>query len=301
MQAAVALALLLVAGGAVLWSTRGPAGGKVVDTEISSQSKQRTARLYRPSDTEWATLTIETVEQRPFRTERATEGKIAVDEDRSTPIFSPYAGRVTKLLARPGDSVAAGQPLFMIEATDIVAAQNDFIAAISGLNKARSPLDDLRQVELRAAKQGPVRGQGGRAEGMAAVAERPHGGAERPALRRERAGSGAQPAAHPRPQRRRDQRLPEYRAHQRRDADPGADRRHHRAAQGRAGPVRQHQRERPGVRDRRPVHRLAGRLRARDRRRLHAGRPGRRLHGAGVSGSHLHGEAQLRGGRARPG
>src|SRR5215475_6783322 len=149
MQAAVALALLLVAGGAVLWSTRGPAGGKVVDTEISSQSKQRTARLYRPSDTEWATLTIETVEQRPFRTERATEGKIAVDEDRSTPIFSPYAGRVTKLLARPGDSVAAGQPLFTIEATDMVQAQNDFIAAISGLNKARSQLNLAQIVERR--------------------------------------------------------------------------------------------------------------------------------------------------------
>ena len=55
-----------------------------------------------------------------------TEGKIAVDEDRSTPVFSPYAGRVTKLLARPGDSVTQGQPLFVIEAMkmeSIVAAQ----------------------------------------------------------------------------------------------------------------------------------------------------------------------------------
>jgi biotin carboxyl carrier protein len=38
-----------------------------------------------------------------------TEGKIAVDEDRSTPIFSPYAGRVTKLFVKPGDVVTAGQ------------------------------------------------------------------------------------------------------------------------------------------------------------------------------------------------
>jgi cobalt-zinc-cadmium efflux system membrane fusion protein len=149
MQAAVVAALLLVAGGAGFWLTREPQDTRLVDTDLSSQSKQRNARFYRPNDAEWATLTIEPVEQQSFRTERATEGKIAVDEDRSTPIFSPYAGRVTKLLARPGDGVAAGQPLFSIEATDMVAAQNDFIAAISALNKARSQLNLAQIVERR--------------------------------------------------------------------------------------------------------------------------------------------------------
>jgi cobalt-zinc-cadmium efflux system membrane fusion protein len=148
-QAAAAAALLLVAGGAAVWLTREPEGIRLVDTELSSQSKQRKPHVYRPSDAEWATLTIEPVEQRPFRTERPTEGKIAVDEDRSTPIFSPYAGRVTKLLARPGDGVAAGQPLFTIEATDMVQAQNDFIAAASALNKARSQLTLAQIVERR--------------------------------------------------------------------------------------------------------------------------------------------------------
>jgi cobalt-zinc-cadmium efflux system membrane fusion protein len=148
-QAAAMLALLALAGGAVYLLLQEPDSARFADTEISSQSKHHGPRLYRPSDAEWATLTIEAVEQRPFRTERATEGKIAVDEDRSTPIFSPYAGRVTKLLARPGDSVAAGQPLFTIEATDIVQAQNDFIAAISALNKARSQLNLAQIVERR--------------------------------------------------------------------------------------------------------------------------------------------------------
>ena len=117
-------------------------------SEVSSQSR-RNAQNFTPTPSEWATLTIEPVEQRPFRTERATEGKIAVDEDRATPIFSPYAGRVTKLLARPGDSVAAGQPLFTIEATDMVQAQNELIAAISALNKARSQLNLAQIVERR--------------------------------------------------------------------------------------------------------------------------------------------------------
>jgi membrane fusion protein, heavy metal efflux system len=147
MQAMAVGALLIVAaGGGALLLARGD--NKIVDTEISSQSK-RSQNFYHPSDAEWATLTIEPVVQRAFRTEHITEGKIAIDEDRSTPIFSPYAGRVTKLLARPGDSVTAGQPLFTIEATDMVQAQNDFIAAIAGLNKARSQLNLAQIVERR--------------------------------------------------------------------------------------------------------------------------------------------------------
>jgi cobalt-zinc-cadmium efflux system membrane fusion protein len=91
------------------------------------------------------------VTERAFRAEHVTEGKVAVDEDRSTPVFSPYAGRVTKLLARPGDSVTQGQPLFVIEAADTVQAQNDLITTMTGLNKARSALD-LAQLQHKRAK-----------------------------------------------------------------------------------------------------------------------------------------------------
>src|SRR3979490_3096519 len=119
-------------------------------SEVSSQSRKGLQR-YIPSPGEWASLTIQPVTERAFRAEHVTEGKIAVDEDRSTPVFSPYAGRVTKLLARPGDRVVQGQPLFVIEAADTVQAQNDFIAAMTGLNKARSALD-LAQLQHKRAK-----------------------------------------------------------------------------------------------------------------------------------------------------
>jgi membrane fusion protein, heavy metal efflux system len=119
-------------------------------SDVSSQSRKGLQR-YTPTPAEWATLTIEPVTARTFRAEHVTEGKIAVDEDRSTPVFSPYAGRVTKLLARPGDSVTLGQPLFVIEAADTVQAQNDFVAAATGLNKAKSQLE-LAQIQDRRAK-----------------------------------------------------------------------------------------------------------------------------------------------------
>ena len=50
-------------------------------------------------------------------------------------IFSPYAGRVTTLFVKPGDVVERGQPLFTVEATDMVQAQNDFIAAVTTLEQ----------------------------------------------------------------------------------------------------------------------------------------------------------------------
>ncbi len=120
------------------------------NSEVSSQSRKGLQR-YTPTPSEWASLTIEPVTERAFRAEHVTEGKIAVDEDRSTPVFSPYAGRVTKLLARPGDQVTQGQPLFVIEAADNVQAQNDYITAMTGLNKAKSALD-LAQIQDKRAK-----------------------------------------------------------------------------------------------------------------------------------------------------
>ena len=148
-QLAIGGALLVVVGVAA-FGLMHISGAPQGHSEVSSQSRKGLQR-YTPSPAEWASLTIRPVTERAFRAEHVTEGKIAVDEDRSTPVFSPYAGRVTKLLARPGDSVTQGQPLFVIEAADTVQAQNDFITAATGLNKARSALD-LAQLQHKRAK-----------------------------------------------------------------------------------------------------------------------------------------------------
>lgn len=142
----VVVALVLAVGSlAAMRLTKAPPE----PSEVSSQSRKPVQR-YTPTAAEWASITVAPVTTRIFRSELVTEGKIAVDEDRSTPVFSPYAGRVTKLLARPGDAVTQGQPLFVIEAADTVSAQNDFIAAATGLNKAKSQLDLAQIQEKRA-------------------------------------------------------------------------------------------------------------------------------------------------------
>jgi cobalt-zinc-cadmium efflux system membrane fusion protein len=117
---------------------------------------------FTPTPTQWAAFQIETVGQRAFRTEIVTEGKISVDEERATPIFSPYSGRVTRLAVKPGDTVQRGQLLFTVEAADMVQAQNDFITAATALNKARSQLNlaqviDKRQRDLYEGKAVPLK------------------------------------------------------------------------------------------------------------------------------------------------
>src|SRR5580692_5393862 len=118
-------------------------------SDLSSQSRKDSGG-YTPTPAEWASLTIQPVADHDFRAEHITEGKIAVDEDRSTPVFSPYTGRVTQLMVKPGDQVEKGQPLFVIEASDTVQAQNDFITAMTGLNKAKSALDLAQLQDTRA-------------------------------------------------------------------------------------------------------------------------------------------------------
>jgi membrane fusion protein, heavy metal efflux system len=138
---AVVLAAAVIVGGSRMFAQRAK------PPEPSHVA--RDASRFMPSQAEWASLATEPAKQQAFRAEHVTEGKIAVNEDSSTPIFSPYAGRVTKLLVKPSDTVERGQPLFIIEATDTVQALNDFAAGLSALNTARSKLNLAQIVEKR--------------------------------------------------------------------------------------------------------------------------------------------------------
>lgn len=111
----------------------------------------REAGLFYPTPSQWAALAVQTVGAQPFRAGIRTEGKIAIDEDRATRIYSPYAGRVVRLLAATGDVVQQGQQIFVIEATDSVETQKDFVSAIADLNKARSQVNLTTIVERRMA------------------------------------------------------------------------------------------------------------------------------------------------------
>src|SRR3569623_1447914 len=102
------LCVVVAAGAAIYGGIRVLSPGPQL-SDISASAVRDPTR-YKPTPVEWATLTVMPASQIVFRAEHITEGKISIDEDRSTQVFSPYTGRVTKLLVRPGDQVSQGQP-----------------------------------------------------------------------------------------------------------------------------------------------------------------------------------------------
>src|SRR3954447_24253605 len=95
-------------------------------------------------------LEVVKVAPHTFLHQRSAIGQIAFNEDASTPVLTPFSGRVTRLIAKVGDHVMRGDPLLEIDSPEQVPPQNEFIAAQSARNKALSQLNLAQIVEKRA-------------------------------------------------------------------------------------------------------------------------------------------------------
>jgi cobalt-zinc-cadmium efflux system membrane fusion protein len=127
--------------------------------EPQSETKPGT---FRPTDAQWENLKIVPVQLTSFRTEHTAEGKIANCDDATTPVFSPYSGRVIKLFVKAGDYVRQGAPLLAVEASEFVQGQNDLISAVCALHTARAQHDlaqtnEKRQHDLYDSKGGALK------------------------------------------------------------------------------------------------------------------------------------------------
>jgi cobalt-zinc-cadmium efflux system membrane fusion protein len=125
---ALAAAVALIIG----WGTIRARAGEPAPTNTASATNE-----VHLSSTQLATLQINTVGTRSFRTEEVTEGRIALNGDTTTQVFSPYSGRVLRVMASPGEYVKQGAPLLRIEASEFVQAQSDLINAAASLKLAR--------------------------------------------------------------------------------------------------------------------------------------------------------------------
>ncbi len=145
----LALAGVVAGGGYYAYEESRKAAGVVQTSPAASQNEPLSQGEFRLSDTEMRALRIEEVHARAFRAERVAEGRIAYNEDRSTPVFPPYNGRVVRAMVRMGDQVKAGDTLFEIETTDLAGAANDLLSAADAANKSRATLDQARREEAR--------------------------------------------------------------------------------------------------------------------------------------------------------
>jgi cobalt-zinc-cadmium efflux system membrane fusion protein len=91
----------------------------------------------RLSQAQLSSLTVNPVSTLSFRSEQVADGRIALNSDTATQVFSPYSGRVIRVIAGIGEHVTRGAPLFSIEASEFAQTQSDLLNAISQLKLAR--------------------------------------------------------------------------------------------------------------------------------------------------------------------
>ncbi|HZS10537.1 MAG TPA: efflux RND transporter periplasmic adaptor subunit [Blastocatellia bacterium] len=118
--------------------------------EAATPGANLAADVVTANDKELQQLTIEPVGERTIDLERETTGKVAFNDDRMTPVFTPYAGRAVEVLANKGAMVRQGQPLLVVESPEVVTAGNDLSAARSDADKARIALDAAEKAAERA-------------------------------------------------------------------------------------------------------------------------------------------------------
>jgi cobalt-zinc-cadmium efflux system membrane fusion protein len=117
---------------------------------------------FTPTKEQLAGLKITPVALATFHSLQVTDGKIATNDDTTTPVFSPFTGQVIRLIAKAGDIVKQGDPLFTIAASEFVQGQNDLVSAVAGLKTADAQLklaqdNEKREHELYEAKGAPLK------------------------------------------------------------------------------------------------------------------------------------------------
>ena len=148
-QVAILSAVTLVGAAGALWLPGIFIGDAASTNAVGPTPTPTFASAFILTPDQLSAITVVPVEQRIFSEEITTEGKIGVDEYQATPVFSPYPGRVITIYARTGEQVKKGDRLFSLQANEMVQAQNDYLAALNALNKARSQLSLSQAAEKR--------------------------------------------------------------------------------------------------------------------------------------------------------
>ena len=138
----VAVGLVVVGGAGALAMDKLKARG-----EIDHQTA--TPGVFRPTPAQWTSFQVAAVRPLSFQDQQTTDGRIATNDNRTTPVFSPFTGRVTRVFVQAGQLVKRGQPLFAIQASEFVQAQTDLSSALGAEDTARAQVKTAQANEER--------------------------------------------------------------------------------------------------------------------------------------------------------
>jgi cobalt-zinc-cadmium efflux system membrane fusion protein len=145
MRNMVIVALALGAGGCISRAPAAQTSGTAPQGEVWLSPDQVTS----------ARIEIEPVTDRPVAGTIRVAGRVTFDDLRVGHVFSPVTGKITKILAQPGQRVKKGERLCVIQSPDLGSAVSDMAKAQASLFQAEK--DWKRQKELLELHAAPQR------------------------------------------------------------------------------------------------------------------------------------------------
>src|SRR5262245_9876362 len=133
MYVAIAVIALALLAGLIYWRYRSTRQAPPPESAVQSKIPEDVVFA---DESQLKNLTIEPVAARDFTIDREVTGKVGFNENRLTPVFPAYSGRVIQALVTKGEWVRKGQPLLVVESPDYVAAQTELAATQGDMDKA---------------------------------------------------------------------------------------------------------------------------------------------------------------------
>lgn len=121
-----ALAVIVIGGAGMAGIHYAGTAQERTPTSIPKESTQPGVVKFAPNAPQLSSLKVAAVKEVPLPASDAINGRIAYDENATTRIVSPVAGRVIALHAEIGDKVARGADLADIDSPDLANAEADW-------------------------------------------------------------------------------------------------------------------------------------------------------------------------------
>lgn len=114
-------------------------------TDVNAPTLDADGRLhFQPQSAQLRQLRIETVKEEPLPATGQLAGRLVFDENVTSRVFSPIAGRVIKVVVEAGTLVKAGDVLAIIDSPDLGSVESDYQKAVAAERQKRAALDRVR-------------------------------------------------------------------------------------------------------------------------------------------------------------
>src|SRR5260370_350560 len=129
----VAIVLLLASGAAAIsltsMTSRQKDAGELAKGAAPKQKADPNVLRFAPGAPQLTAIRVAPVEEHPVPLAEPLNGRVAYDENATARVSSPILGRVVSLKVLPGDTVKAGDPVFVMDSPDLAQAVADVAKA----------------------------------------------------------------------------------------------------------------------------------------------------------------------------